>query len=151
MLLSTLQWGTVGEWVSSLATLTAVVVALVFSLRTEREQRDAALAAVHAWFEVHESDTGAPRSGVLWLVNNTNYPLYEWGVVVSWSVDGKKVEVATGQGDHGLLPPGKHDFPLETEGVQLPGNDAEVAVDLRFRDASERGRHRLPTGRLVRA
>ena len=143
-----LAWGSVSDWVAGLATAAAVVVALVFSLRTERQQRDSTLAAVHAWFELALGKDAA-RTGTLRLINATSYPVYEWSVEVRWA-DGA-MGVATSQADHGLLPPGDHHFALSADGLDLPGNDADVQVDLRFRDAEGHARHRLPTGRLVTA
>jgi hypothetical protein len=141
----------VSDWVAGIATAVAVVVALVFSLRTERHQRDQILAAVHAWFElIPPTATAGPR-GILKLVNDTACPVYQWHVDVQWhdNAGAAEVHVGTGELDHGLLPPGRHDFPLEAVDLELPTNDAAVEVELHFRDAEGRMRHRLSTGRLV--
>lgn len=139
-----IAWGSVGDWIAGIGTIAAVAVALVFSLRSERQQRDAHLAAVHAWFEIVPGPKGSLR-----LINNTDYPVYEWSVVVTWRVGDAPFVVRTSQADHGLLPPGHHDFALSAEGLPLPANDADVEVDFRFRDAAGNARRRLPSGRLV--
>ena len=151
--LATVQWGAVSDWVSGVATATAVIVALVFSLRLERQQRAAELAAVHAWFELRPAADGQ-RGGVLWLVNDTSYPIYDWSVAVSWRAQGSEpVEIEIGRGDHGLIPPGRRaEFTLrDSPDTPLPANDADVAVELRFRDATGRERCRMPGGKLKRA
>src|SRR6266545_354969 len=130
--LGELQWGTVSDWVSGIGTAFAVIVTLVFSLRSERQQAETHLAAVYAWFLV--SRTGAAPVGELWLHNATEMPIYQWSVEVSWvpSPDNHVPVVAqTGSVIHGLLPPGK--FPFALAGIeQLPHNDSLVQVDLRF-------------------
>lgn len=148
---ATIQWGSVGDWVSGTATAIAVVVALIFSLRDEKERRDNRFAAVYAWFEIARSPNSL-ATGVLWLTNNTDYPVFEWNVEVRWTKvdDSTDIRILTGATDFGLLPPGKHPFTLQDYPEEaLPTNDSSVEVDLRFRDALTRPRRRLPTGRLV--
>ena len=136
------EWGPLSDWFAGIATSLAVAVALVFSLRAERMQRESELAAVYAWFEL-SIDEDAHGSGVLWVINNTATPIYEWLVTVGWvSRAGDAVALETGHAALGLLPPGRHDFVLHETDHQLPDNDATVSVDLRFRDASGRERRR---------
>jgi hypothetical protein len=149
-MVSAVNWGPVSEWVSGVATLLAVGVALVFPLRLEREQRNAKYAAVFAWFEVTRSEDGDPI-GTLWVTNNTDFPIYEWTVTALWPSVGARDRstVTTGHTDHGLLPPGRHDFVFSGgPDFDLPTNDAEVKVDISFRDASGRQRRRFATGLL---
>ena len=147
-----MELGTVSEWVSGLATAVAVVVALVFSLRQDREQRERKLASVYAWVELDRDLSGDLPPATLWLINNTDFPIYEWESTVAWPSSGEAgVEKAvTGASDWGLLRPGKHDFSLaNTRERPLPSNDAHIDVELKFRDASGVLRTRLSTGRLV--
>lgn len=150
MSISDLNWGSVSDWVSGVATVVAVITALVFSLRTEREQRDNKLAAVYAWFEIIQTSAGT--KGKLWVTNNTDYPIYKWEVTVAWPAgDGAETRVSTGDSDYGLLPPGKYDFGLSgADGRTLPDNDANARVELTFRDAQDRTLRRLATGKLIR-
>jgi hypothetical protein len=143
MVSDTVVWGPVSEWVSGIATSLAVAVALTFSLRAERTQREAQLASVYAWFELGADATG-DQAGILWLVNNTEFPIYEWDVELSWTTGANaRLTLGTGHAEHGLLPPGRHDFVLRPgEDGDLPANDASVAVSLRFRDAAGRQRKR---------
>ena len=141
-----LQWGTVGEWVSGVATVIAVVIALTFSLRSERERRNAQQAAVYAWLEVAQE---AEPTGTLWLTNNTESPIYDWHIAVSWADDeGTQRQAETGSTEYGLLPPGRHSFAFTGVNGALPSNDAAVGVRLDFRDAQGRRLRRLSTGRL---
>lgn len=146
---SDLDWGSVSDWLSGVATVIAVVVALVFSLRAERDQRDSKLAAVYAWFAIPQTESA--QGGNLWVKNDTASPLYEWSVTVTWPMSkGDTATVSTGHGDHGLLPPGTHYFPLTgTEARPLPANDADVQVEITFKDAQGRTLRRLATGKLV--
>jgi hypothetical protein len=141
-----LQWGTVGEWVSGLATVVAVVVALTFALRSELEQRNTQLAAVYAWVEVAQD---AKRTATLWLTNNTDYPIYDWRIEVSWTdEDEAQRQAETGSTEHGLLPPGRHSFAFTGVSLALPSNDTKVRVRLDFRDARGRRLRRLSSGKL---
>lgn len=141
-----MEWGTVSEWVSGIATSVAVAVALVFSLRQDREQRERKLASVYAWLEL---EPGA--SAILKLINNTDFPIYEWEAIVAWPRAGLgefAIEPMSSS-DWGLLVPGTHEVEFNnTSGYPLPKNDAEIDVELRFRDASGRARRRLSTGQL---
>lgn len=141
-----IEWGAVSDWVSGAATAVAVVVALTFSLRSERAQRNVLLASVHAWAEVAQ---GTERTGTLWLTNNTEYPIYEWRVEASWTdEDGTRRQVETGSEEYGLLPPGRHNFAFADASLALPSNDALVGVQLEFRDARGRRLRRLSSGKL---
>jgi len=143
---SGIQWGSVSDWVSGVATVVAVIVALTFSLRSEREQRNAKLAAVYAWAEIAQD---ADRTGTLWLTNNTECPIYEWNIAVSWTDDdGEQRRASTGHSEYGLLPPGRHSFDFNSVDVALPRNDATVRVQLDFRDAQGRPFRRLSSGKL---
>lgn len=143
---SGIQWGTVSDWVSGVATVVAVIVALTFSLRSEREQRNARLASVYAWVEVSQ---GIDRSGTLWLTNNAEYPIYDWHATVSWADgQGAAKQAGTGSAEYGLLPPGRHSFTFADARSELPRNDAAVSVQLEFRDAQGRRLRRLSTGKL---
>jgi hypothetical protein len=138
-----IEWGSVGEWVSGLGTLLAVVVALSSALRAERQRREERLAAVYAWFTV----SPAGRA-VLHLRNATDIPVYQWELAIAWDApDGSPVESRTGSAQYGILPPGQHDFAMGSAD-RLPANDADVRVTLRFRDAQGRRLSRTPTGYL---
>lgn len=143
------QWGTVSDWISGVATAIAVIIALIFSLRAERQEQADKLAAVHAWLAVDQE--GGVEAGNLWLVNSTDSPIYEWQVDLSWptDTDAGGVQMSIGSDSYGLLPPGRYPFPVR-EHVVLPANDAHVSVELRFRDAAGKRRRRLPSGRLGR-
>jgi hypothetical protein len=143
MVADAVVWGPVSEWVSGVATTLAVAVALTFSLRAERAQRETQLASVYAWFELG-ANAMSDQAGILWLVNNTEFPIYEWDVKVSWPTGASPdVILGTGHVEHGLLPPGRHDFVLRPgDDADLPNNDASVAVSLQFRDAAGRRRER---------
>jgi hypothetical protein len=140
-----MNWGSVSDWVSGIATAVAVVVALIFSLRAERHEREQKLGAVYAWFTI-QRDANA-ESGILWLHNATEVPIYEWRVRVEYLHNDEEVEVSTGSEDLGILPPGRFSFPLHGT-HSLPSNDSAVRVKLRFRDANGRGLSRTPTGAL---
>ena len=149
-MLSTVEWGSVSEWVSGIATVVAVTSALVFSLRSEHEQRDSRLAAVYSWFEITRAENNL-SVGTLWLTNNTDSPIYEWTVLVSWprTETPDQQTAATGSRDHGLLPPGKHPFEFSAPPeAPLPANDSVVHVELSFVDAQGRQRRRTSSGKL---
>ena len=144
-MLDRIQWGPVSDWVSGLATLLAVAIALTFSLRSDQRDRENALAAVYSWLTI-----SAAGAAVLWLRNATAAPIYQWSVTLTWTdVNGTSLESKTGSGEYGILPPGDYDFPIEDDRT-LPVNDAHVGVHLRFRDAAGRALHRTPTGALIR-
>ncbi|WP_067464021.1 hypothetical protein [Actinomadura macra] len=141
-----IEWGAVSGWVSGLATTVAVIIALTFSLRSERAQRNVQFASVHAWMELTQ---GTERTGILWLTNNTEFPIYEWHIKVSWIDErGAEAQAETGSTEHGLLPPGRHSFAFDGARLALPSNDAMVRVQLEFRDAQGRRLRRLPSGKL---
>lgn len=148
------QWGSVSEWVSGIATTIAVIVALVFSMRSERDQREATLASVYAWVEIRRAQTeGGGRVGVLSVANDTHYPIYKWTIRIEWDAPGGQVEShSLDESVHGLLLPGTRTLEIdEGGGVLLPSHDAAFSVDLRFCDANGQMRHRMPTGKLVKA
>ena len=143
------EWGTVDGWVSGVGTIFAVAVALWFSYKSERDLRELRVASVHGWFEL--TSTSGGRHGTLWIYNNTDLPIYTWNAVVSWLPTGRDVavQIETGSPDLGLLPPGKHDFRLNSSDKRpLPENDASVSVTLRFTDVLGRQRFRSPLGNL---
>ncbi|QXJ21254.1 hypothetical protein AGRA3207_002091 [Actinomadura graeca] len=143
---SGIEWGAVSGWFSGAATTVAVIVALTFSLRSERMQRNTQYASVHAWVEL---TPGPGRTGTLWLTNHTEYPIYEWAITVSWTDEkGAEAQAETGSAEHGLLPPGRHSFTFDGAHLVLPSNDALVRVRLEFRDAQGRRLRRLPSGKL---
>lgn len=153
IVVAAVEWGAISDWVSGIATAIAVVVALVFSLRAERDQRNAHLAAVHAWFEGDAPSDEGSVSGSLIVVNSTDYPIYVWRAVVGWSgPTGESSQLTATSAALGLLPPGRHDYPLTTsEGGasgELPANDAQVKVTMTFTDASGRVLQRAPGGKL---
>lgn len=140
-----IEFGPVSEWVAGIGTVVAVVVALTFSLRAEREQRNSRLAAVYAWAEVAADPE---HTGTLRIINNTESPIYDWRITVSWDgQDGAQKQAQTGFSDYGLLPPGRHAFTFSDDGT-LPSNDASLRVQLEFRDAQDRAWKRLSSGRL---
>lgn len=138
-----IAWGSVSDWVSGVATVLAVVIALIFSLRAESETTDQRLAAVYAWFVVNHG------TGELWLHNATEIPIYRWSVIVSWPTGPSQTKSVNAASDtFGILPPGRFSFSLQGAD-SLPSNDSVVQVDLRFTDARQRNRRRTPTGRLL--
>lgn len=143
-----MAWGAVSDWVSGVATVIAVAVALVFSVRAERQKDEMRMAAVYAWFIVGPGDS--PMPGQLWLHNATDLPIYRWIVRVTWmDAAGDDISVTTGSDALGLLPPGRFSFALEG-GAPLPVNDALVKVDLHFTDSRQRELRRTPSGKLIR-
>lgn len=149
-MLSTVAWGSVSDWVSGVATVIAVASALIFSLRSEHEQRDNKLAAVYSWFEITHRDNNG-TVGTLWLTNNTDCPIYEWNVQVTWpkANTADQQTATTGSADHGLLPPGKHPFEFTAPPeAPLPPNDSVVRVELAFVDSQGHRRRRTASGKL---
>ena len=147
-----IEWGAVSDWVSGIATSIAVIISLVFSLRTERHTRDAKYAAIFSWFEMLQGKDDLVCT--LWVANGTLFPVYEWRVRLQWGVPGIEtpISVEVGSQNLGLLPPdAKHDFIVTLlPDTPPPVNDSQVKVDLHFRDALGRNFHRRPSGRLVR-
>lgn len=140
-------WGPVSEWFGGIATLLAVVVALWTSLASERRLTESKYAAVFAWFELPPD----AEFGFLCVRNNTEYPIYEWEIKASWqdTQTQEKIIVAVGSRDDrfGLLPPTEfHRLPVTTH--RPPRTDAEVSVEIRFKDGMQRKRHRLNSGQL---
>jgi len=139
-----IEWGAVSDWVSGIGSLLAVVVALVLPLRANRDQERARLASIFAWAE-----TSSPVQGSLWLINNTDSPIYDWKATITWSDrDGAVAELSTSSADHGLLPPGRHNFEFTGGAHVLPANDAQLSVRLSFTDAAGRRLVRRSTGEL---
>jgi hypothetical protein len=75
--LDTNKVGTLGEWLSALATLTAVSLALLDSARLSREARRAELHDLAAWMEPVRSQDGQ-RGWQLVVRNGTKYPIHYW-------------------------------------------------------------------------
>jgi hypothetical protein len=132
-------WGPVSDWVSGLATLAAVVVALWTALDTERKRLNEKYASVFAWFERAPGAT----FGTLYIKNSTEYPVYTWEVTATWNHPESNTEITekVGSRELGLLPPSKepHQFDIHEQPERsLPKNDSDVLVDMIFQDAQGR-------------
>jgi len=132
------HYGPLSEWFSGLATATAVATALYFSYRGERRSEDARLRAVYAWCERQISPGRAPN-WVIVINNGTQFPIDEWRVILTWTPPGGATTISESI-DHefeGVVPPGKHLYPW-VPSAQLPESDAQVKVDITFKDGSGR-------------
>jgi hypothetical protein len=150
-----IDYGPLSDWFAGAGTFAAVATALVFSVRGDRRSEDARLRAVYAWCEKQQDSRDSPE----WLIfvnNQTQFPINEWQVLLSWTSPSKE-EVVRESIDHamsGVLPPGRHSFPW-TPSSDPPTNDAQVSVTLSFTDGSgqrvsrTRDRQRSSNGRRI--
>lgn len=149
--LSDIQWGAVSDWFTGGATFLAATVALYYSHRGERENRDKNYASVYSWLEISPSEVGN-KSGTLKFKNNTNCPIYEWQVKLTWKMNNSNLESVTmnhRDGGNGLLPPGDSEFYFNPQSESsLPSSDIDIKIDFWFKDALGRYCHRLPSGEL---
>lgn len=141
----TVDWGDVATWVSGIATLVAVAVALVFSVRGERRQRAIEVSQVHAWVQQH-SDPSDPRWKLI-VSNKTDYPITRWLVLISWDADGVGHTDTVDHEEMGIIPPGVQSFDWKSPD-DPPTTDSRLSVTISFKDGDGRTRRRLPDGAL---
>ena len=140
----TVNWGSVAEWVGGIATASAVAIALFFSRRQDRAEHEQRVAAVFAWPEMVELDGG--RSWRVVVSNCTDYPIYDWEVILSWvAPTGDEFSETLDSGAFGIALPGKNGFRWDDDTVPLPEADSQVRVRLSFVDASGQQRVREHT------
>jgi len=139
-----IQWGDVSSWVSGVATVAAIAVALYQSRRAERLAHQRDLTSVFAWFASAANDEGR---GFLKMVNNTKSPIYRWRAIVEDPSDGVKVSV--GDIEFGLFPPGEYSHPCNAD-LAAAGNDNSTRTTLVFRTADNTWRVRDGAGVLKR-
>jgi hypothetical protein len=143
------QLGSVAEWVGAIATFSAVVVALYFSLRQstdrkKREDRDQAVK-VSAW----PVTMGLTKESKVVLSNTSSEPIYD--VVISYGV-----AYGAGQtyltGNENLIfikrvPPGRYVSPEPKN----PGGamHTQTGIAISFRDANGKYWRRDATGKVI--
>jgi hypothetical protein len=129
-------YGPLSDWFAGAGTFAAVATALVFSVRGDRRSEDARLRAVYAWCEMQQVP-GRPPEWLIFVNNQTQFPIVEWQVLLSWTSPSNS-EVVRESIDHdssGVVPPGRHSFPWSPSS-DPPANDAQVSVTLSFTDGS---------------
>ena len=129
-------YGPLSDWFAGAGTFAAVATALVFSVRGDRRSEDARLRAVYAWCERQQAP-GRPAEWLIFVNNQTQFPITEWQVLLSWtSPSGNEVvRESIDHGTSGVVPPGRHTFPW-IPSSEPPANDAQVSVTLSFTDGS---------------
>jgi hypothetical protein len=129
-------YGPLSDWFAGAGTFAAVATALVFSVRGDRRSEDARLRAVYAWCEMQQAP-GRPPEWLIFVNNQTQFPIVEWQVLLSWTSpsNGEVVRESIDHDSSGVLPPGRHSFPWSPSS-DPPANDAQVSVTLSFTDGS---------------
>lgn len=143
--MASIAWGTVSEWFSGVASFSAVAIALIFSSKSSRIERDTRYKAVYAWSEHNPVD----ETWELVIDNSTNYPIYQWLAQIRWRPDGQDSrEVDKVDSDRlGIIPPGKNRYQW-VPSKALHDSESQVHVTLIFRDATGTVCHRLSNGHL---
>lgn len=122
--------GDLATWISGLATLAAVCVALYYSMRSEARASEAINARVYAW-ALHQ---GAAENWCLIVTNLTDAPVYTWQVKLTWvATSGAELSETISDADGGLLVPGQQSYNWTPS--PPPENDALVKPELTFVDA----------------
>lgn len=138
------RFGTLGDWISGLGTVAAVVVALRESALAQSRQRIDRLCAVTAWMELERHEDGSPRWTVF-VSNETKHPIYRW-LVVPRSDGGDDGVWHLCDARLGPLVPG----PTQYEVPHSGGADFHTAspVELQFVDRDGQSWLRTSRGRL---
>jgi len=140
----TIQWGDVASWVSGIGTISATGAALYFALRQEGRAEASELGRVYCWARRPVGET----DWELVVENGTEYPIYRWKADLTWAdPQGAQQHDSVSDDEVGLLPPGRERFDWKPQG-QTPPVDAQVAVEIRFRDRQGRFRVRTAEGGL---
>jgi len=152
LVMAVVQWGSVSEWVSGIATSLALILALFLAVRQEIRENDGRLNAVYAWPEMHDGPDNASTWRIV-VENGTTYPIYEWSIEISWvsPTDGKQIVETFGHEEGGIVIPGRNTFPDWEPSGSIPPSDSQVKVEVSFRNASDHLIRRLSTGKLVRS
>lgn len=123
-----MEIGSIAEWVSGISSAAAVSTALWFWIKDridkDREQR----TAVGVWVQFDNDD-----GWKLVCKNNTDLPVWNWGVIISWNNHGILEEVLILSNQVGLLPPGLSYFPWVTQ--QELCKDSQVNIEFAFLDS----------------
>src|ERR1022692_485578 len=136
------QLGPISEWVSGLATLAAVIVALREASSARRKARLDNLCSIGGWMEIRRLRDGAPRWEIT-LLNSTDFPIYRWLAVPAGASEAWHLCSSS----YGSLVPGTSQF--ELPGYAGSQQADSLPVKISFEDREGGFWTREPAGRLI--
>lgn len=117
--------GSLADWVSGLASVFAAGTALFFWGKDRKDQEQSALTDVSMWTQMGE---GQEERWFICSLNNTNSPIWNWSLSISWNSEGESLTEHLSSATAGLLPPGTSHFPWEPS----TNTSAESAMHIVF-------------------
>ena len=127
-----IEWsGPATDWIGSVGTALAFLVAAFGYVGSVRDKRREQARRISAWIQASDSNA-APRE--LHILNGSEQPVFDLYVSAGGEAEPRVPQV---------LPPGPPVIELASDSVGAPGYRLPAAIDIVFVDAADREWHRL--------
>lgn len=123
--MSSIEVGSLADWVSGLASVFAAGTALYFWFRERSDSQRDKLTDISLWVE---QDFPPTQGWKIVSINNSHSPVWKWAAILTWNIDNEEVTELVDADTAGLLPPGRNEFSW-TPSASPP---SEVSIDVQF-------------------